>query len=343
MLKRRTLKPGQKVIIIYDNRIGFTNESATFDHYQSVPIGDALHDVPVFDYRGSGITGLDCFWILPEEGRTPERIERIQYELIGLQVKVLELSKEMNYFVPLKLKDREIEEMAQENTDRLQAMIKKLGFDPRDDSWIETDLADGDRERNWFAFERENALMFASEWDDMVHEFNKRFNDTISIEQAKNLSKKRMRYLLGAYFTRMSGNAKKEDWKKASKEFEQKHRERENRMLSWTLAHKEHFPVARTKQPILFFPGPYFQQLVEKVPHLFTDDNFTYIKPGIIIRVISYDPVSRYIRLDFTQEIRKLIKGVDDPTPWVKDTADYDLWVKPEEIDSHLELLQKLD
>jgi hypothetical protein len=342
VLKRRILKPNQKVIIIYDSKIGFTTSSAIFKNYRQISIGSALHDIPVFDYQDGEITGLDCFWILPEEGRTPERIERLQYELIDLQIQALTFAKEKGYIVPLKIKDREIEVMAQENTDRLQSLIQKLGFDPRDASWIETELADGQRERNWFKFERENALMFASEWDDMTQQFNQQYDDSISVDEAKNLSKKRMRYLLGAYHIRMSGNADRANWKVVAKEFEQKHRDRENRMLTWTLQRDGKFPLARTKQPVLFFAGPYFAILIEKVPHLFTDTNCTYVKPGIILRVISYDPISRYIRLDFTAEIRKMIKGVDDPKPWVKDTADYDLWVKPEEVDAQLEFLENL-
>ena len=154
-----------------------------------------------------------------------------------------------------------------------------------------------------------------------------------------------MRYILGASYTRISGNSQKEDWIKAARDFEKYHRGIENRMLTWTLAHKESFPLVRATKEVSFWPGPYFHKCVEKFPHIFTAPDCTFIKPGIVLRVLSYDPQEKYIRLDLTKDLRQLVKP-DEPKDakiWVKDRADYDVWVKPEEIETHLEILEPLD
>ncbi len=341
-MNRRKLKPKQEVLIVYNQRIGFTEDKAIFLRYEQTPFGETTLNIPFFDYQNGELSGLECFWILPDDIRSPEKLQRLQYELISVQLKVLEVAHELGYEIPLKIKDRKIKEMAQQSNENIDTLIKKLGFDPRDESWIENDLAENEREANWFRFERDNALMFAEEWDDMVDVFNKRYEDSVSLEQAKNMSKKRMRYILGAYHTRMSGSAKRENWKSSAKTFEKKHRDRENRMLTWTLARKERFPLIKVKKPIRFFSGPFFPQITEKVPHLFTDTFFNRIKEGVVLRVLSYDPVDKYIRLDFTEEIRQLIRGTKDEKPWLKESSDYDMWVKPEEVGSHLEPLESL-
>lgn len=344
MPKRRRLTAGQKAIIIYDRKIGYVQEPAIFKSYRRIMFNDVSHEIPVFEYGDIEITGLDCFWVLPEDVKTPERIEKIQYELIGVQIASLELSRELGYEIPTKMDDKIINKVATENVDRMQSIIKKLGFDPRDDRWIMKELAVNKRESNWFAFETDNALVFSSNWDDIVAVFNREFSDDISPDMAKQLSKKRMRYILGAYYTRMSGNPQKKDWIKAAKDFEEYHRGIENRMLTWTLARKGKFPMVRTIQEVSFWPGPYFHQCIEKIPHIFTSLYCTFLKPGIVLRVISYDPQEKYIRLDLTIDLRCLIKP-DEPKDakiWIKDRADYDIWIKPEEIGTHLEILEPL-
>jgi hypothetical protein len=341
-MNRRRLEPGQEVLIVYTEKIGFTEEKAIFKRYELVPFGETKVSVPIFDYQNEELSGLECFWIFPDDIRSPEKLQQLQYELISVQLKALEVAHELNYEIPLKIKDRKIRKMAQQSQENLQSLIQKLGFDPRDESWIETELAETERETNWFRFERENALIFTDDWDDMTQVFNQRYADTISVEQAKNMSKKRMRYILGAYHTRMGGNADRGDWKKAARNFEKKHRDRENRMLTWTLAHKDRFPLVKAKKPIRFFTGPFFAQISEKVPHLFTDTLFNRVKEGTVLRILSYDPLDKYIRLDFPDKIRELIRGSKDEKPWLKDKSDYDMWVKPEEIKTHLEFLETI-
>lgn len=339
---KRKLEHEQKVLIVYDQQIGFTEKIATFREYKTTKIANRTHNIPIFEYNNERISGLECFWVLSDEIHSPQKIERLQLELISVQLKALELSREFNYELPVKIKDRKLIKMSEDAATKINSVIQKLGFDPRDDSWIETELAHDERERNWFKFERENGLVFVEKWDDMVELFNNQFNDKISIEQAKNMSKKRMRYILGAYHTRIGGNPKKQDWKDAARAFERKHRERENRMLTWTLEHKKRFPLVKVKKPIKFFAGPFFTSISEKIPHLFTDTHFNKIKEGVVLRVLSYDPQDKYIRLDFTEEIRNLIRGEHDKEPWKKDSSDYDLWIKPDEIDSHLEQMESL-
>jgi len=343
-MKRRRIKDGQEVVLIYITNVGYVKDIALCKGYRRIILGKVEHEVPVFLYKGKEITGLDCFWLLPENSVNDDYVLEVQKRLCALQVKVLEISMEKNYIMPQKIKDPQIEKIAKDNVSQMNAVIEKFGFDPRDETWIETELAHTDREKNWFAFERENGLVFSTQWDDVVSVFNQQYNDSISVEQAKNMSKKRMRYYLGAHHTRMSGNSSVEDWKKAAREFEETHRNCENRMLSWTLNRQGKYPMVRIKKPVRFWPGPYFHQFLEKVPHIFTGPQLKTIKTGVILRVISYDPVDKYIRLDFTEDVRKLIKPdePDNAKIWLKDKADYDIWIKPEEVESHLEILEPL-
>lgn len=340
--KGRRLETGQEILIVYNKQIGFTEDKAIFLRYEPTRIGETTHNIPIFEWNDQELSGLDCFWVLPGDLRSPQMLQRLQYELISVQLKALEFAHELDYELPVKIKDRKLKEMAENSQAKLKTVINKLGFDPRDESWIEEELAGNDRESNWFRFERENSLIFTEKWDDIVGIFNNQFKEDISVEQAKNMSRKRMRFILGAYHTRIRGNPKKEDWRDAAREFEKKHRERENRMLTWTLAHKDRFPIVKVKKPIRFFAGPFFTKISERAPHLFTDATFSFIKVGIVLRVLSYDPQDKYIRLDFPEEIRSLIHEKIDNEPWVKDSSDYDMWIKSEEIDAHLELLEPL-
>lgn len=340
--RKRLTIAGQPVILVYIKTIGFLNEHASFIEYKRIMVNNLPYEIPYFEWKNKQISGLDCFWILPEDAGSEEQIQRIQYELIQVQVAALEIGYEYDIDVPKKIRDVEITKMAKENHERIKALIEKMGFDPRDESWIENDLATSPREKNWFSFERKNPLLFARKWDDFVNEYNRQFDDEISVPDAKNLCKKRMRYLLGAFTVRQTGNPNKTEWVNASRKFEQKHRDAENRMLTWSHKRKPNFPLTRVIKPIVFTPGSYFHECIENIPHVFTDIKLNKIKEGIVLRVVSYDPVERYIRLDFTSDIRTLIKGSDSEKPWEKDDADYNFWVKPEEVDKHLKVLEQL-
>jgi hypothetical protein len=346
MLKRRRLSADQKVIIIYNKAIGFVREEGTFQGYRRIMIHETSHEIPVFKCGNREVTGLECFWVLPSDVQDEKHLERMQKELLDVQVRALEVGKNYGYFVPSKIIDRELEQMAQENHDRKQALIQKFGFDPFDESWVEKELAENDQERNWFKFERENGLMFAARWDEIIKVFNQHFEDSIDIETAKTLSKKRMRYLLGAYMTRTSGNPDPSDWKKAAVEFEQAENKREKRMISWTEQHKGNFPIARLKRESPFWYGPYFNQCIEAIPHVFVTPDCKELKKGTMLRVLSYDPEEHFICVDFLPDIRQRIKGENDPnqeTPWKKDGPDYEIPIGPNQVESHLEFLEKLE
>lgn len=343
MLKRRKLTTGQDVVIIHHHLLSFIKEPAIFLRYQRIMLGSVSHETPVFKFRDHELNGLECFWLLPEYAVNDDHVLYVQKQLISLQIKALEIAKEMGYHMPEKIKDKDIRKAAVDNADRMKHIVEKLGFDPRDESWIEAELAANDRERNWFKFERENNLLF-SDLPESTKIFNEQYKDNLSLDQSRNISKKRMRYLMGAHFTRMSGNGNKQDWVKAAKEFEEYHRDIEQRMMTWSLLHRDKFPVVKTKEPVRFWAGPYFHQFLEKCPQLFVDGQLKYVKPGVFLRVISYDTKHKYIRLDFLRDVRNLIKPdeADGLKIWVKDRADYDLWVKPEEIEMSLEILEPL-
>ena len=340
-MKRRHLTPGQEVVIIYDE-IGFVQDTAKFLEYRGIMVGEVQHQIPIFERNGEEITGLDHFWALPQEVSNPDDLHQLQYNLLSLQVKMLELNEEYNYSLPQKIKDPEINRMATNNNERTKSIIQKFGYDPRDESWLERDMANTPRERNWFAFERENPSILAYKWEYIVDSFNQKYNDQIKVEDAKNLSKRRMRYLVGSYNLRISGEKDVRKWMKFAHNCEQKHRGRENRMITWSLNKKGNFPVARTRKPIRFEAGLYFNKCVEKIPYLFTTVDCNWVKAGTPLRVISYDPELKYIKLDFVEEIRNQIREPSD-RPWDKDSAeDYDFMLRPEEIETYLEFIDSL-
>ena len=342
MHKRRQLQSGQDVIIIFTTQLGFVEKSGTFKQYRKIQVDNTQHHIPFFSVENKELSGIECFWVLPTDIAGPDDIVKMQRKIIPLQITALEISHAKGYTLPTKVKDKEIKRMAHENIDRMNTLIQKLGFDPRDESWIEHDLALSNREKNWFAFERENGLMFSQNWDDIIAVYNNQYGDHVSVEEAKHLSKKRMRYILGSYSVRISGNSNKSDWKQSAKEFEQHHRGIENRLLDWIHERAAKFPIVRTKESVRFWPGPYFHECIEKIPQLFTDTNCSYIKKGIVLRVVAYDVQTNYIRLDFTEDNATLIKGHKTEKPWIKDEADYDIWVMPDEIEKKLEILESL-
>ena len=248
----------------------------------------------------------------------------------------------MGYNMDTKINDPELTKIVEKNTDKLTTWMKKFGFDPRDETWIYKYLAEGDREKNWFKFETENSKMFSDNWNDIIAVYNKHHNDNITVEESKMLSKRRIRYVWGAHYTRMSGNNNINDWRKSAKEFEQHHKEIEERMMIWSITHKDKFPLAKTIKPILFNPGKYFNQCIEKIPQVFDDPQCRHIKEGEILRVVSYDKIHKYIRLDFVKEIRNIIID-DDIDSWLSEDDSYVIWLKPEEIETHLDILDSLE
>jgi len=343
MNKRRRLSSGQEVVLIYDVDLGFIQQSATFKEYRKIKKQEVTYEIPIFERRGSEVTGLNCFWILPSDVDDDIRIEQLQRDLIGLQLKASEIGQFYGYNVPEKIKDKEISEMAANQAAYRTKLIDDLGYDPLDYSWVEKELSETPLEKDWFKYQRENKGSFSDNWEIHVQDFTKKFHKSISPEEAFDLSRKWKRYMIGAWNTIASQNPNMEDWKNAAKKFEKHHREIETRMLQWTSVHKDNFPTARVIEPVRFRHGPYFNECVERIPQLFTDATCYEIKPEVILQVVSYDPQLKYIRLDFTSDVQELIKpGVPPNDPCRPMKADYVIYVSPLETETHLEFLSPL-
>lgn len=340
--KKRILEPNQEVIFIYLVDIGFVQLSGTFKEYRTINIGSVTHHIPVFDLNNKEITGLECFWILPTDIDDDSRIEGIQRDLIELQLSVSETAFFNKYNIPEKIKDKEIQLMAKKNAEFRTQLIQKLGYDPLDYSWVEKELATTPIEQLWFRFQREHKGSFDDNWEKTVKEFREKYFKDITVEQAFDLSRKWKRYLIGAWNTIASQNSNIEDWKNAAKKFEAHHRAVETRMMVWTMQHKDNFPLTTVIEPIRFRHGPYFNECIERVPQLFTDATCYMIRAGITLQVVAFDPELKYIRLDFTKDIRDLIKpGVVENDPNRPLRADYIIYVSPDEVETKLNFLEK--
>jgi len=343
-MKRRRLVAGEEVILIFDIQAGFIQQSAKFQEYRSIIYNERKHEIPVFKRKHDEITGLECFWIKPSDIDDDARIEQIQRDLIELQLKAFEVGQITSSKVPEKIRDKEIRQMANKHTKFRDKLIDKLGYDPLDYSWVERELAETPIERLWFKFQRERKGSFDDNWELTVRHFQDAHHKVVTPEDAFDLSRKWKRYLIGAWNTIAAQNANIEDWKTAAKRFEKYHREIETRMMEWSMKYQEKYPLAKVKSPVNFQHGPYFNECIERVPKLFTDATCFRLREDVVLEVVSYDPKLRYIRLDFTSDIREKIKpGIPQNDPWRPMRADYIIYVPPEKIDEQLEFLGSLD
>ena len=343
MSKRRKLSKGDEVVLVYDVNIGFIQQSAAFVGYRKIQYKNVEHEIPVFQRHGSEITGLECFWILLSDA-DDIRIEQLQRELIDLQLTAFDIGDQLHYQVPEKIRDKEIRKMAKNKSDFRAQLISKLGYDPLDYSWVERELAETPLERLWFKFQRESKGSFDDQWDKTIQKFQSTYHKKVTAEEAFDLTRKWKRFLVGAWNTIIAQNSNIEDWKTAAKKFEQYHRDIETRMMQWSMAHKDANILAKVKKPVNFQHGPYFNECVERVPHLFTDAKCYQLAEGVVLQVVSYDPELKYIRLDFTPDIQNKIKpGVPPNDSWRPLRADYVISVSPDDIDEQLEFLGPLD
>jgi hypothetical protein len=342
--KRRRLKSGEEVIILYDVELGFIQQSVVFKEYREIDYHGLKHEIPIFERKDSEISGLKTFWIRPSDVIDDIEIEQIQRELIGLQLKALEIGHLKNYKVPEKISDKEIRQMADDRAKHREQLVKKLGYDPLDHSWVERELAENQLEEQWFKFQRENHGSFDDNWENTVDLFDQAYHKKITVAEAFSLSRKWKRYLMGAWNTIASQNANVEDWKTAAIKFETHHREVEDRMREWSISHAKNYPLAKVKEPVQFRHGPYFNECLERIPKLFTDATCYKIKKDVVLQVVAYDPKLKYIRLDFTRDIREKIKpGIPPNDPWLPLRADYVIYVPPADVETHLEFLGSLD
>lgn len=330
------LKTGQPVLLAYRTGRGFICERAICIRYESI----SGYKIPVFQSHTEEVSGLDCFWILP---KYRDRLEELQYELIRVGVLANQMIRKNKLTIPNKLEFQEIRAMAENEEKRQDHFKKRFGFELQDELWVEQ-LASTIREKNWFRFEAGSDVVCGEEFKQRVDTFNRQFNDRITPNEAKVLSKKRMRFVLGAYPDRVRGEADPAVWKKKAKAFEERHRSAEERMKAWSEKHAKKFPTVRTKTEVEIFCGPYLSRFLENVPEWFVDDKHDRIRSGITLRVIAWDAKERFIRLDVPEDIREKIKGKTSESDkiWIKDDADYDFIVLPDKIEESLDFLEAL-
>lgn len=343
-MKRRKLAAGEEVILIYDVDAGFIQQSAKFKEYRGIIYNGRKHEIPVFERKHSEITGLECFWIKPSDIADDAHIEQMQRELIDLQLRAFEAGKIVNSKVPEKIRDKEIRQMAKQHAEFREGLIAKLGYDPLDYSWVERELSETPLERLWFKFQRERKGSFDDNWVDTAKRFQDFSHKEITPEEAFDFSRKWKRYVIGAWNTIAAQNPNLQDWLSAAKRFEKYHRDIETRMTQWSMEHRDKYPLAKVKSPVLFQHGPYFNECLERVPKLFVNAKCYQLREGVVLEVVSYDPELKYIRLDFTSDIREKIKpGIPQNDPWRPMRADYVINLPPDEVDERLEFLGSLE
>lgn len=321
--------------------MGYTHQKACFLEYRPVKILDHVRQIPVFEYNNQEILGSSCFWLKESDIKSQNDLERFQKEIIPAQIAAIEVAQKKEENIPIKMKDSSISEVAGMKK-KFQTLVEQHGFDPTDTSWIETSLAENDLEKKWFHFERKHKIDIRRRtvYRD-VEIFNSEYHEKLSGDQAYALSKKRSRYIDGSYHTRMSWEEDREKWKQAALDFCKRHEQIEQRMVSWSIAHKGRFPLAKVKKPLEFHAGPLWNMFVEKVPGLFTDAECNAIEEGMLLQVVSYDPVNKYMRLNFTEEVIKLVDPTFAEEPWLEDW--YVIKITPDQVNTHLELTGPLD
>jgi len=287
------------------------------------------------------ILGTECFWLKSSDIKHPHDVEKFQKEIVLNQIKAFDFVNKLNPEVITKMQDPVLDDIRRRST-KFESLVEEHGFDPRDTGWLETELASTDLEKKWFHFERTHNLdTRRRDLDKLIELFKDEYHEDIDPELAYGLSKKRCRFIDGSYSIRLSWEPDKEKWKNTAIEFSKKHEQIEKRMLEWSLAHKGNFPICRTKETIQFYPGPLWKNFVEKAPGLFTDASCNRLEEGILLQVVSYDPVLKYIRLNFPPDVIRLVDDAFVNEPWLEDW--YVIKVTPEEIPEKLDLTQSLD
>lgn len=326
----RVLKPGQPVILVWVSGIGATEIPAKFAEYIQ---GEFSERTPKFTADFGDVTGERCFWILPNDVRIKSVIEW-QKLVAPVQCAAFAMAQRYGERTMDKVGDPALTaagRKAQAIEKARQTLVDKLGFDPTDDSWVEEHLADSDVERAWFRFCREQGLPIAN--TETLSTFKTLTGVSLTADEADRLSRKRMRFLMGAFKIRWAGEKEPEKWVHAAKDFERRHREREIRMAEWAERNKGAYPAAVCKQPIRFHAGPFLEKCLLRIPQAFTDTTCSYVKPGVALRIFGYDPVDGWADLDFCDELRMALTGTlhRGKDGW------YAMIIRPDEVQTHLE------
>jgi len=296
---------GEPVYILWWEPVGFINIEAVFAGLDSSDL--------IFHIDGKTIKGSQCFWIQKSKITSLNQLLFFQKAILPVQLKLYEYSLKTNQeFVP-KLKSSEIERMMKaikQKHDQVKNIIDKYGFDPSDTTWVEELMPETNLERDWYSFLREFKDTFVT--IEQVKIFNARFGYSLDLDTAKTLLKKRMRYLIGAFTLRWSGEKDKEKWRASACSFESKFSSCEQAMINWYLSKNGEPQLVIVKEPIQFYAGQWFLKIIERIPNLFTNYECKYIKPGVALEVFGFDRENKYIDLDFTADIRKKIFDTED-------------------------------
>jgi hypothetical protein len=299
------LKQGDKVVIIWTKKKGFVNIDAEFIFNVD---GITTKNTPLFKSGDEEVLGEDCFWLLEKH---KNQVKRYQKEVIPLQVYNSILAQKQGVYIPLKVK--EAKKMAEKQmglNSAINVFTNKYGFNPTDDSWIENCLASTKIEKNWFEYTRIKNMPVHV--DDLIQDFNKTYGETITLEEALKLTIKKVRYAFGAFEVRQKGIKDTELWKKNAIDFEKRFSERDVRMEEWKKTHSRTYFVS-TKKSVEFWPGNLLVRFIEKIPQVFTSPDCDFIKSGVSLEVISFDPMEKWINLDFTSDIRELVLKQKEP------------------------------
>lgn len=186
-------------------------------------------------------------------------------------------------------------------------MSKDFALKHEDDSWVH-DLAASNLERDWYIYTDNK---FENITDKYVEEFNLTHGYNLELNLAKQLVKKKFRYIIGAFQVMAKGEKDKNIWIEFAKKHEEKFRSVEERMKNWYLSKNGEPQLVTAKEQIQFYHGRHSFLILEKIPDLFTDYECKYIKPCTELEVFGYDSQEGYIDLDFTADVRKRIFGTE--------------------------------
>lgn len=318
------LKQGDEVYIIWTSKLNYVKLDGVFLSYVE---GKQLEKTTLFETEQGTITGEECFWILKKHIKKQEDILKYQKQIIPLQLSL----SEHNF--PQKVHYKELNKMISEkmsNRDKLKQFIQKYGFNPFDDSWIENILAENEIEKKWFKFTRDRNFPYPEQ--EIVDLFNHENETNITKEEARKLTVKKMRYILGSVSIRQQGNPLVDDWKENAIAYEKRFSDRDKRMDEWVQTRNGNFPWVTTKQPLEFLSGTHLLKCIEKIPHVFTSPDCDFIKQGIVLEVRRYDPIEKWIHLDFTPDVRELLLGTKEEIE-----TDYAILLKPQNLNESLE------
>ena len=194
------------------------------------------------------------------------------------------------------------------------------------------------RETKWFEDYSSEGPMSPPQIKTNVENFNKKHNLDLSPQQAQELENKRVRYLLGMQIAYLKGERDPREIKERGKSFEKLNRERNRRIQEWRKQNADRKPRVKTKSPVNFDPGSYYNECIEKIPSCFKSTDCRQITEGTELIVTGYDPVEKFIQLDFPDSIREQIITEDDASK-----VKYVIMIQRDKLENDLEFLDEIE